>query len=424
MSVGKIVFDSAVGGCVGAATSFVGAKFDALKVTGSGLKTMVKNATVEGLKKTSQGLVTRGIEETKNSIETGDDVNILNVFNVKSMAADYAGGFAGSMATDYVSQKLPKSWTESHKREAGQLNPLKDNSQQRIAIDTSTLGQRMERSIGNGIKATVGNTASITVSTTINKGSISEGLSEGFDLERMGTDFVMTTGTSMATEYINYMQDKRTLTKLQKQVDDKAKEFNGKFKRAEEKWAKMGVGKTENGGPTFSGNKHCAAEVEFEQTYSENGGYRKEDYNNAFNRMAETGQINKEDFDCSGIDGGTVTRKSDGKVFTLHHVDNYDVRTGKTSMQLVEKDFHDQTKPHAGSVSQIEHAYQDYGAGKKLDRYNNMSDIANKQAGNVKAELNYHRKQFDFIDDAETSEAVPEGTDQYQTERFTFKYAQ
>ncbi|MDE7201544.1 MAG: HNH endonuclease [Lachnospiraceae bacterium] len=40
--------------------------------------------------------------------------------------------------------------------------------------------------------------------------------------------------------------------------------------------------------------------------------------------------------------------------YVWHHVDDYDVRTGMATLQLVKISAHDATKSHAGSVKQYE----------------------------------------------------------------------
>lgn len=47
-------------------------------------------------------------------------------------------------------------------------------------------------------------------------------------------------------------------------------------------------------------------------------------------------------------------KKSPDDDYVWHHVDDYDVRTGMATMQLVKVKAHDATKTHAGSVKQYE----------------------------------------------------------------------
>jgi transposase len=51
---------------------------------------------------------------------------------------------------------------------------------------------------------------------------------------------------------------------------------------------------------------------------------------------------------AAGIKGGTP------KGYTWHHVDDFNSRTGRTTMQLVQTSAHEATFPHKGSVSQFE----------------------------------------------------------------------
>lgn len=414
---GQIFMKAFEGAVVGGVTGAIGGKFDSLKVAGSGLKAVGQKAVVAGCKKIAQGVASRGLEGVFHGELDGG-----KVFSLKQMAGDFAGGFAGSVVTSGISSLMPKSWKPEPQK--GTLNPVRSDSTQLVANQTLDLGTRMERAVGNGFIATASNTASIFASESVKSGSVTEGWNKATDVERIATDFATSTATAAGTEYINYRQDQRTLEKLQQQVDEGAQNYNNLYEKSHEKWRGMGVGETKNGGPTFSGNEGCIGETKIEQTYTKDHGpstYRAEDYQNAFNRMVETGQIDPNDFDISQINGGNVTRLSDGKEYVLHHLDDYDVRSGQTSMQLVEKDLHDATKPHAGATSQIEHAYEDYNAEQKLNRYNNLNGIAQKDAKWNTTSQNYNRKQFGFLEQKET----PEGKTTFRNEgRYNFAYAQ
>lgn len=96
-----------------------------------------------------------------------------------------------------------------------------------------------------------------------------------------------------------------------------------------------GVGTTANGGPTFAGTEHLypAAQGQRNIVKIRLTGSRRADY-----RLA-----NKE---------GRFIEKPKG--YMWHHVDDFDPGTGKASVELIAKDAHDATLPHAGSVAQYE----------------------------------------------------------------------
>ena len=50
--------------------------------------------------------------------------------------------------------------------------------------------------------------------------------------------------------------------------------------------------------------------------------------------------------------------KAQAKNYTWHHVDDFDVKTGKTTMQLVKTDGLHRSTSHSGSVSQFEKRFK------------------------------------------------------------------
>ena len=40
--------------------------------------------------------------------------------------------------------------------------------------------------------------------------------------------------------------------------------------------------------------------------------------------------------------------------YSWHHMDDFDPKTGESTMQLIRRDEHEATKPHKGSVHQYE----------------------------------------------------------------------
>jgi hypothetical protein len=104
--------------------------------------------------------------------------------------------------------------------------------------------------------------------------------------------------------------------------------------RAAEK-GHAGIGTTPNGGPTFVGTDHL---------YPAGEGQR-----NAF-KMPLTGS-RKADVNLANEMGGFAETPAG---FRWHHVDDFDPETGMSSIELVKKEAHEATYPHAGSVSQWE----------------------------------------------------------------------
>ncbi len=108
-----------------------------------------------------------------------------------------------------------------------------------------------------------------------------------------------------------------------------------------------GIKTTENGGPDFAGTEYLYP-VEGEQkniVTIKMTGSRKSDFKEA-NELAL--------FPDAG-DG------SPSKDYTWHHLDDYNPETGTCTMQLVNRNAHEKTKPHKGACAQ----YDDY-QGKKI----------------------------------------------------------
>ncbi|MCX4378506.1 MAG: HNH endonuclease [Lachnospiraceae bacterium] len=134
------------------------------------------------------------------------------------------------------------------------------------------------------------------------------------------------------------------LNARQKAVDDAARKKNINKKgmtRADLAQSKgfQGINATANGGADFSGSQYIyilddgkSASVKIKLT-----GSRKGDY------QAANMKLNLGSMDEAPIKG-----------YVWHHVDDYDVRTGMATLQLVQIPAHEATKTHAGSVKQYE----------------------------------------------------------------------
>ena len=96
-----------------------------------------------------------------------------------------------------------------------------------------------------------------------------------------------------------------------------------------------GVGTTSEGGPIFAGSDHIypAGEGQKSVVQIELSGSRRNDYKHA-------------------NEAGGFTETPEG--YMWHHVDDFDPKTGTSSLELVKRNAHEATLPHAGSVSQYE----------------------------------------------------------------------
>jgi hypothetical protein len=94
-----------------------------------------------------------------------------------------------------------------------------------------------------------------------------------------------------------------------------------------------GVGTTVNGGPTFAATQHL---------YPAAPGQR-----NVVN-IPLTGS-RRADFALANERAG-FTATPDG--YMWHHVDDFDPQSGRATLELIDNDAHNATRPHAGSVAQ------------------------------------------------------------------------
>jgi hypothetical protein len=96
-----------------------------------------------------------------------------------------------------------------------------------------------------------------------------------------------------------------------------------------------GIGATRNGGPNFAGTYHLYPAGEGQQSVVQ---------------IRLTGS-RRDDFKLANELGGFSETPDE---YMWHHVDDFDPQTGTSSLQLVDKDAHRATHPHAGSVAQYE----------------------------------------------------------------------
>jgi hypothetical protein len=94
-----------------------------------------------------------------------------------------------------------------------------------------------------------------------------------------------------------------------------------------------GVGTTVNGGPTFAATEHLYPAAEGQRNIVNiplTGSWRK-----------DFALANKE---------GKFTETPGG--YMWHHVDDFNPQTGRATLELIDEDAHNATRPHAGSVAQ------------------------------------------------------------------------
>jgi hypothetical protein len=95
------------------------------------------------------------------------------------------------------------------------------------------------------------------------------------------------------------------------------------------------IGTTENGGPTFVGTKYLYPVAQGQLNVVE---------------IPLTGSRRKDVKAANAIAGFARTPRN----YTWHHVDDFNPAAGTGSLELVERDAHEATNPHSGSVAQYE----------------------------------------------------------------------
>ncbi|SHL81147.1 A nuclease of the HNH/ENDO VII superfamily with conserved WHH [Anaerocolumna jejuensis DSM 15929] len=116
-----------------------------------------------------------------------------------------------------------------------------------------------------------------------------------------------------------------------------AQDYNAKYNPAKRGISKgyEGIGTTANGGATFEGTQYMYPVGEGQ-----------------LNRVSITAQGNRPaDFDLANARAGLESTPGDA---VWHHLDDYNVRTGDITLELVYKDAHRATVPHAGSCAQYD----------------------------------------------------------------------
>lgn len=96
-----------------------------------------------------------------------------------------------------------------------------------------------------------------------------------------------------------------------------------------------GVGTSANGGPTFAGTEHLYPATEGQRSVV---------------RIRLTGSRRGDEKLAN--QRGEFTETPPG--YRWHHVDDFDSESGEASLELIHKDAHNATSPHAGSVAQYE----------------------------------------------------------------------
>ena len=424
----KVAGDALIGGAVGAATSAIGMGFDkASKSFGT-----VGKIVMGGAKKATQGAATDAINAVGNSVFYGEDLGegLSKVVDFKKRGLEFAGGCISTGIKEGGKKLEEKNGWFTGKD--GFENREYEGASQVKTDHSATVLERAEKSLYHAGVETVASSTSTFTTTWIKEGDASVAWDKVKD--SAGEIFLTSATEEFASEMVEYHKESKALKeqnekldKVQEAVDEETQEFNAK--KLAKKYADMeekGIKKTKNGGFDFSESGDMAAQTDIELTYkdpAECGGAnpkqsaedssRRNDYQNAYDKMVKEGKIDEKEYVMRTNSKGQITGGVDridpntGEVldsYTFHHVDNYDVRSGKSTVQLVRTETHKESLGHAGSEKQITYGYGEAGVRDAVNEYNEAREkyvAERKPEDRVKNQTKWavddqKRKQKDF----------------------------
>lgn len=135
-------------------------------------------------------------------------------------------------------------------------------------------------------------------------------------------------------------EDKQFTIKEKQEIADKAaQDYNAKTNPYERAMAKgiEGVTKTDNGGVSFAETDRI---------------YKTEDGTKCITKITATGDRQK-DFDAANAAMGL---KETPENYVWHHLDDYNVEDGTITLELVDDEAHNASKPHSGGCAQYDAA--------------------------------------------------------------------
>lgn len=404
--VGRVDFKQvlnagAFGFATGALTSWAGGAISAkgtsviAKYGMTGVKKVVTKAAFSGATSAVNGAISRAGDACYDSIRSGESVlgTLDNMWNAatdfKQVAGDFAGGFTGSVISqgiESVSDKLgEKVFAEDKGRReytAKQVLPgqVPSGTEQVYQVLSETA-----KETGKGIGKRF-------TSTLVKTGDIEAAWNSATDLQQISSDILTTIGSETATRTIENEKMKASFqAEVEEELDDIQNKVNAKLTQENEQNAELcdelGINRTKTGVPDFKGRPECLGETEYEAQYVDpkevEGRVKQGEVNTdnprqtakdtasnwekkaAYDNMVKNGQLDSDRYEWKN---GSVTDKETGTKYTMHHVE-YDVKTGKGRMQLVETKAHKGIH-HSGSASQRDSAYNDYNVDEVMEKYN------------------------------------------------------
>ncbi|MBR4459062.1 MAG: hypothetical protein IKS31_08895 [Clostridia bacterium] len=392
---------SAIGGGMSSASSSVVSK---LGLTGA--KKVLTKAAFSGGTSLLNGVVSRAGDACYDSILSGEPVVWDRVINGKEIVGDFVGGFTGSIVSQGIDSASAKIKDKLFTDKGGNKYAYR----QAKVGDVPTQGERAYQIVSNTLKETAKGSAKRFSSTWVKK-DFQSAISSAFDLREIASDVTSTFGSELATNYVETAKTRREEKKYKKEIEKELEDIQSKLEKEglaantspkmQETRAKYGV-KTnpKNGNLDFSGRDEMLAEVEYEMVYVDPEDYQRENPNCkdpvkgaqsyasrhdkeiAYNQMVESGKLDGDRY--KQAPGGMVVDTKTGTKYVMHHYD-YDVKTGKGRMQLVEKELHEGMN-HTGADSRRDVAYEKYNLRGKMDEYNNgyRKELGSKYYNTVK----------------------------------------
>lgn len=438
VSWGKVANEAFKGAVVGGVTGAIGGKFDALKTSSTGLKAFGQNVLVATTKKVTTGIASRGLQTGMDTLESGGCIgtalkeSLSSAFNTDALVKDAISGAASGVVKEGVRQTDKKFNLFSKKEDDFKNHDYKESDKQ-VTYQGTSFGTKVLKSGYYGLTEMVGSAggrfASAMYST---QGDISASLDTA--KEGMAEELITSTVATLTGETINHVKEMkytRELEKIQQQVDQEAAARNQRNEKYYDEWEKSNVDHTKNGAPDFKNSDGFAGETRIQLSYGDDGSIRDHDYRNAYDKLVAEGIVDP-NIIIRDKDGIYKVDPDNGKrtYYTVHHLDDYNVKDGTATVQLVERDLHsdhDLIPDHTGSVSQINSAYQNHNLKDNIDAANKqVTDNERLKRGSTMrsstatGRSTYNRELTDVEE-----EHVPEDIDsvEYKQKRYTFTFA-
>ena len=379
VDMAKVGWDAFKGGATGAVTSAV--SFGMTRVTGgltknlSGAGKVAVKTLMGGAKKVATNASGRALNTL---LETGDISKSLSAgLDGEQMLKDGVSGMTSALITDRTTAYIDKAL------------PLKSCD--------GVVERLFKNGVHGGVPDLLSGIGSRFSGEIVSSGSFTNALDKAFDGQEMlidtasGASSEMTQGQVQRKKVDDVLKSEEEIQKLQEIVDEESKAANDKYKvDALEKLEKKGVTgaqKTPNGCPSFSESnaiytsedgKPVTVSIDLAYTGSDKPNQvrdRNQDNFTAYDAFVKQGLLDPKTSHCdpnTGVITAPDPVTGEPKKYTVHHLNDYDVKTGKGTVELVDPYKH--KVGHSGGRAQVNSAYENHGLKEKKETYDYYHD--------------------------------------------------